>query len=61
MENYDIKTRGIHAGTSAMERAGIDLEEFGGRDFYEAVELDKISSSTELSFRTEDVVRFIFR
>ena len=40
--NFDIKQRGKNKGTSAMMRAGIDLEEFGGGNFYEAVGLYEI-------------------
>lgn len=39
MENFDVKTRGIHQGTSAMQRAGIDLEALGAADFFAAVGL----------------------
>lgn len=39
MENFDIKERGIHKGTSAMQRAGIHLDELGGKDFFETVGL----------------------
>jgi len=41
MENFDIKTRGAHQGTSAMQRAGIDLEDLGATDFFSAVGLPK--------------------
>ncbi len=41
MENFDIKTRGSHQGTSAMQRAGINLEDLGATDFFSAVELPK--------------------
>jgi hypothetical protein len=39
MENFDIKTRGIHQGTNAMQRAGINLEDLGATDFFSAVGL----------------------
>ena len=39
MENFDVKTRGSHQGTSAMQRAGIDLDDFGAADFFSAVGL----------------------
>jgi len=39
MENFDIKTRGRNRGTSAMMRAGIDLNEFGANNFFDAVGL----------------------
>jgi hypothetical protein len=41
MENFDVKTRGPHQGTSAMQRAQIDLQDFGATDFFEAVGLPK--------------------
>jgi hypothetical protein len=36
-ENFDIKTRGANVGTSAVMRAGVDLEKFGAKNFFEAV------------------------
>ncbi len=39
MENFDVKTRGPHTDTSALQRAGVDLVEFGATDFFEAVGL----------------------
>ena len=39
MENFDVKTRGINLGTSAMQRAKINFEELGGSDFFEVVGL----------------------
>lgn len=39
MENFDVKQRGIHAGTSAMERAEINLDDLGAHSFFEAVGL----------------------
>ncbi len=41
MENFDVKTRGTHQGTSAMHRAGINLEDLGATDFFSAVGLSK--------------------
>jgi hypothetical protein len=40
-ENFDVKTRGIHQGTSAMLRAEINLEDLGATDFFSAVGLQK--------------------
>lgn len=37
MENFDVKTRGLHQGTSAMQRAEINLEDLGATDFFSAV------------------------
>jgi len=39
MENFDVKTRGKNAGTSAIQRAGINLKDLGAADFFEAVGL----------------------
>ncbi len=39
MENFDVKTRGPHADTSAMQRADVDLVAFGATDFFQAVGL----------------------
>lgn len=33
LENFDVKTRGPNKGTSAMQRAGINLDDFGATDF----------------------------
>jgi hypothetical protein len=41
MENFDIKRRGVHLGTSAMQRAGINLDDLGATDFFSAVGLPK--------------------
>jgi len=41
LENFDVKTRGVHVGTSAMQRAGINLEDVGATDFFAAVGLPK--------------------
>ena len=41
MENFDVKTRGSHQGTSAMQRAGINLKDLGATDFFSAVGLPK--------------------
>jgi hypothetical protein len=39
MENFDLKTRGSNKGTCAMQRAEINLEDFGATDFFSAVGL----------------------
>jgi hypothetical protein len=41
MENFDVKTRGAHQDTSAIQRAGINLEDLGATDFFSAVGLPK--------------------
>jgi hypothetical protein len=38
-ENFDVKTRGPNRGTSAMQRAQINLDDFGAKDFFSAVGL----------------------
>jgi transposase-like protein len=38
-ENFDVKERGIHQGTCAIERAGINLDDLGAADFFSAVGL----------------------
>ena len=38
-ENFEVKRRGPHQGTSAMQRADIDLADFGAIDFFSAVGL----------------------
>lgn len=39
MENFDVKERGIHQGTSAIQRAEINLDDLGAADFFSAVGL----------------------
>ena len=41
MENFDVKTRGLNKGTSAMQRAQINLDDFGAADFFAAVALPR--------------------
>ena len=41
MENLDVKPRGPNKGTSAMQRAEINLEDLGATDFFSAVGLPK--------------------
>ena len=41
MENFDVKTRGPNQHTSAMQRAQINLDDFGASDFFSAVGLPK--------------------
>jgi len=38
-ENFDVKQRGPHQGTSAFERAQINLDDLGAHSFFEAVGL----------------------
>jgi len=39
MENFDVKERGIHQGTCALQRAGVNLDDLGAADFFSAVGL----------------------
>jgi hypothetical protein len=39
MENFDVKTRGPNKGTNAMQRAEINLDDFGATDFFSTVGL----------------------
>jgi hypothetical protein len=39
MEDFDVKTRGTHQDTSAMQRAEINLDDLGAHSFFEAVGL----------------------
>lgn len=40
-ENFDTKTRGFHKGTSAMQRAKINLDDFGATNFFSTIGLAK--------------------
>ncbi len=48
MENFDVKSRGLHQGTSAIQRAAINLDDLGATDFFSAVGLNmpQISPTT---------------
>ncbi|MEA3345419.1 MAG: hypothetical protein U9Q78_04130 [Chloroflexota bacterium] len=39
MEDFDVKARGKNAGTSAIQRSGINLKDLGSANFFEAVGL----------------------
>jgi len=41
MENFDVKTRGPNKGTSAIQRAAINLDDLGAADFFTAVGLQR--------------------
>jgi len=62
MENFSIKTRGKNKGSSACIRAGVDLNEFGGKDFFETVNITEIvlgkKTKTSLS---KHVIKDCFR
>jgi hypothetical protein len=51
MENFDVKTRGPNKDTSAMQRAKINLDDFGATDFFSAVGLSEPQIS--LAFTTD--------
>lgn len=55
-ENLDVKDRGPYVGTSAIQRAGIDLNDFGASNFFEAVDLENLS----LKSRQIDSNKIIF-
>lgn len=40
-ENFDVKSRGTNKGTCAMQRAEINLDDFGATDFFSTVGLPK--------------------
>jgi hypothetical protein len=48
MENFDVKERGIHQGTSAIQRVGINLDDLGAADFFSAVGLERPQLSLAL-------------
>jgi len=48
MENFDVKSRGIHQGSSAIQRADINLKDLGATDFFSAVGLSKPQISPEV-------------
>ena len=45
MENFDVKSRGVHQDSSAIQRASICLEDLGATDFFSAVGLDNLQIS----------------
>jgi len=47
MENFDVKSRGLHQGTSAVQRAEVNLNDLGATDFFSAVGLQKPQISPE--------------
>jgi hypothetical protein len=51
MEDFDVKSRGIHQGTSAIQRAAINLDDLGATDFFSAVGLQR--PQTSLAVLTE--------
>lgn len=41
MENFDVKSRGVHRGASAIQRADINLDDLGATDFFSATGLER--------------------
>lgn len=60
-ENFDVKERGHHKGTSAIQRAGIDLEDFGAANFFEAVELESVSQQYSKKFDSNEIISYLFK
>jgi hypothetical protein len=48
MENFDVKTRGLNKGTSAIQRARINLDDLGAADFFSAVGLKRPQISLDV-------------
>jgi len=59
-ENFDIKERGPHKGTSAIQRAGIDLSDFGATNFFEAVNLEKGVEQYAKKFDPNKIISYLF-
>jgi len=59
-ENFDIKERGPHKGTSAIQRAGIDLSDFGATNFFEAVNLEKGLEQYAKKFDPNKIISYLF-
>ncbi|MFH1860276.1 MAG: hypothetical protein ABH870_04600 [bacterium] len=59
-ENFDIKERGTHKGTSAIQRAGINLEDFNATSFFKAVELENVSQQNTKRFDSDKIVSYLF-
>lgn len=60
-ENFDVKERGPHKGTNAVQRAGINLEDFGATNFFEAVELENISQQYSNEFDQNKIISYLFK
>ena len=63
MENFSVKTRGKNKGTCAITRADVDLEELGGKDFFELVRLEEIvlgkKSKNATKCTLKDIIKFL--
>jgi len=60
-ENFDVKERGPYKGTSAIERAGIDLHDFGAANFFEAVELENVSQHNLNTIESNEIIFYILK
>jgi transposase-like protein len=60
-ENFDVKERGPYKGTSAIERAGIDLHNFGAANFFEAVELESVSQHNSNTIESNKIIFYILK
>ena len=59
-ENFDVKERGHHKGTSAIQRAGIYLSDFGATNFFEAVNLEKVEEQYAKKFDSNKIISYLF-
>lgn len=60
-ENFDVKTRGPHKGTSAIQRAGIDIYDFGAANFFEACGLEKTPQPYDKKFDPNKIISYLFQ
>jgi hypothetical protein len=60
-ENFDIKERGPYKGTCAIQRAGIDLNDFGASHFFEAVELEALSQHDSNEIDPQQILSYLFK
>ena len=60
-ENFDVKERGLYKGTSAIERAGIDLHNFGAANFFEAVKLESVSQNNSNTIESNKIIFYILK
>ncbi len=60
-ENFNVKERGLYKGTSAMQRAGINLDDFGATNFFEAVGLENISQRQSKEIDSNKIIIYLFK
>ena len=60
-DNFDVKERGLYKGTSAIERAGIDLHNFGAANFFEAVKLESVSQNNSNTIESNKIIFYILK